>query len=73
MIQEDSDVLYRDKEEWWQEMCTNAVRGIFERIKKLGCDVFKEFKSDVFNGLEKYNRGDGFHFNMPVIYAFGEK
>jgi ubiquinone/menaquinone biosynthesis C-methylase UbiE len=71
--EENSDVVYKDKEEWWQEMCTNAVRGIFEQIEELGCDIFKEFKVEVFNGLEKYNSGDGLHFNMPVIYAFGEK
>lgn len=71
--EENSDVVYKDKEEWWKEMCTNAVRGVFEQIEDLGCDIFKEFKIEVFNGLEKYNRGDGFHFNMPVIYAFGEK
>ena len=65
--------MYKDKEEWWQEMWSNAVRGIFEHIEELGHDKFKEFKTDVFIGLEKYNRGDGLYFNMPVIYAFGEK
>ncbi len=71
--EESTDVVYRDKEEWWQEMCTNAARGIFEKIEDLGCDVFEEFKRDIFKGLEKFNKGDGLHFNMPVIYAFGEK
>jgi ubiquinone/menaquinone biosynthesis C-methylase UbiE len=71
--EENSDVVYKDKEEWWQEMCANAVRGIFEQIEDLGCDIFKEFKVEIFNGLEKYNSGEGLHFNMPVIYAFGEK
>lgn len=71
--EESSDVIYKNKEEWWQEMCTNAVRGIFNHIEKLGEDEFKNFKEDVFNGLEVFNRGDGVHFNMPVIYAFGEK
>ena len=54
-------------------MWSNSVRGIFEHIEELGHDKFKEFKTDVFIGLEKYNRGDGLYFNMPVIYAFGEK
>jgi len=71
--QENSDVIYKDKEEWWQEMWTNAVRGIFEQIEDLGCDVFEEFKKDIFNELERFNRGNGLYFNMPVIYAFGEK
>jgi len=71
--QENSDVIYKDKEEWWQEMWTNAVRGIFEQIEDLGCDVFEEFKKDIFNELERFNKGNGLYFNMPVIYAFGEK
>lgn len=71
--EEDFDVVYMDKEEWWQEMWANAVRGIFEQVEELGCDIFKEFKLDIFNGLERFYSGDGFHFNMPVIYAFGEK
>lgn len=71
--QEKSVVIYKDKEEWWQEMCTNAVRGIFENIKELGCDVFDAFKNDVFEGLENFNKDNRIHINMPVIYAFGEK
>lgn len=71
--EEKSDVVYRDKEEWWEEMYTNAVRDIFEQIEKLGSYVFKEFRLDVLNGLEEYNNGEGLCFNMPVIYAFGEK
>lgn len=71
--EENSDVIYKDKEEWWQEMCSNAVRGIFEQIEDLGYDIFKKFKVEVFNGLEKYNREGKLCFNMTVIYAFGEK
>ncbi|WP_346877946.1 class I SAM-dependent methyltransferase [Clostridium sp. UBA5712] len=71
--EESTDVVYKDKEEWWQEMCTNAVRGIFEKIEDLGCYVFEEFKKDIFQGLESFGKGDGLHFNMSVIYAFGEK
>jgi ubiquinone/menaquinone biosynthesis C-methylase UbiE len=71
--QENVNVIYKDKDEWWQEMWTNAVRVIFEQIEDLGCSIFEEFKKDVFIGLEKFNRGNGLYFNMPVIYAFVEK
>jgi ubiquinone/menaquinone biosynthesis C-methylase UbiE len=71
--EEKADVIYKDKEEWWQEMCTNAVRGIFESIEALGRDKFEMFKKEIFDGLEEFNKGDGYHFIMPVIYAFGEK
>ncbi|OPJ63816.1 class I SAM-dependent methyltransferase [Clostridium oryzae] len=71
--QENSKVIYKNVKEWWQEMWTNAVRGTFEQIEDLGCDVFNEFKKDVNKELEKFNIGNGLCFNMPVIYAFGEK
>lgn len=70
---ENSEVIYKDVNEWWQEMWTNAVRGIFEQIEGLGSDIFIEFKKDISKGLEKFIRGNGLCFNMPVIYAFGEK
>ncbi len=70
---ENADVIYSTKEEWWEEMWSNAVRVVFEAVEELGDDKFKEFKVEVFNGLEKYKKVYGFHFNMPVIYAFGEK
>jgi len=71
--EENAEVVYIDKEEWWEEMCSNAVRGIFEQVEALGSKMFNEFKSEVFNELDKFNKGDGLHFNMPVIYAFAEK
>lgn len=71
--EEKADVIYKDKEEWWQEMYANAVRGIFESIEALGRERFEMFKKEIFDGLEQFNKGDGHHFIMPVIYAFGEK
>lgn len=71
--EENSFVVYKNKEEWWQEMCSNAVRNIFDQIEALGCIPFKEFKDEVFKGLEKYHKEAGICFNMPVIYALGEK
>lgn len=71
--EEKADVIYKSKEEWWEEMWANAVRGIFESIEKLGKEKFDIFKSEVFDEIEQFNKGNGFSFEMPVIYAFGEK
>ncbi|KOA18843.1 aklanonic acid methyltransferase DnrC [Clostridium homopropionicum DSM 5847] len=71
--EENSVVVYKEKEEWWQEMCSNAVRSIFDQIEALGSRTFIEFKNEVFNGLQKYYKEAGICFNMPVIYALGEK
>ncbi|GKX67925.1 class I SAM-dependent methyltransferase [Inconstantimicrobium mannanitabidum] len=73
VYEESNYVMYKSKEEWWQHMCTNAVRGIFDCIEELGKEQFNKFKMDVFKGLNKFNKGDGFYFKMPVIYAFGNK
>jgi ubiquinone/menaquinone biosynthesis C-methylase UbiE len=73
VFQENTQVIYKDKDEWWEEMCTNAVCGIFEQIEARGRNVFEEFKKDIFMELEGFNIGSGFCFNMPVIYAFGDK
>ncbi|MBW9159269.1 class I SAM-dependent methyltransferase [Clostridium tagluense] len=73
VYKENADVIYTTKEQWWEEMWSNAVRAVFEAVEEIGDDKFKEFKVEVFNGLEMYKNIDGLHFNMPVIYAFGEK
>lgn len=73
IYEEASEVIYSDKEEWWQEMYSNAVCGIFERIEELGIDTYERFKVEISIGLEKYYKDGKLRFNMPVIYAFGEK
>lgn len=73
IYEENNVVIYESKEQWWKEMWTNAVRGVFEQIEALGSDKLEEFKSHVFNELENFQKEDGICFNMPVIYAYGEK
>lgn len=71
--EENNEVIYRDKEEWWQEMNANAVKGIFDQIEALGTIQYDEFKKEVYLGLERFQRKEGLLFNMPVIYVYGEK
>lgn len=73
VYEENNLVIYDSKEQWWKEMWTNAVRGIFEQIEALGLDKLEDFKHDVFNELENFQKEDGICFSMPVIYAYGEK
>jgi SAM-dependent methyltransferase len=73
VYQENNDVVYKNKEEWWQEMRSNAALRMFEQIEKLGMDKLENFKMDVYEQLANFEKEDGYHFNMPVIYAFGEK
>lgn len=73
IYEEISKVIYEDKDEWWNEMNSNAVRGIFETIEALGESTLEEFKKDIYEGLDGFKAEEGFVFNMPVIYAFGCK
>lgn len=73
IFEEDKVFVYKNKEEWWQEMWSNAARRILEQIKESDVSKLEEFKVDAFAGLENYSRGDGIHIKRSVIYAFGEK
>lgn len=73
VFEEKKVVIYKSKEEWWQEMWSNAIRRVLERVRETGNDKLEHFKNDAFQGLENYRIGEEFHFNRAVIYAFGEK
>ncbi|MTI71561.1 MAG: hypothetical protein FH751_15040 [Firmicutes bacterium] len=73
VYKEENKVIYKDKNEWWQEMWSNAARNILEKIDSLGKNEIEEFKKEVFNELEKFRCEEGFCFRMPVIYALGTK
>lgn len=71
--EEHTDVIYKNEEEWWQEMNSNFFSCIVEKIEELGTDKLESFKKDVFQGLKKFKKEDGLYFDMPVIYGFAEK
>ena len=73
LFEEDKEVVYKDEEEWWEEMWANAVRGSLEKISKLGNERLEEFKNEAFQGLQIYKKSYGICFNRKVIYAFGSK
>lgn len=73
VFEEKKVVIYKSKEEWWQEMWSNAIRRVLEQVRETGNDKLEYFKNDTFEGLENYRIGEEFHFNRVVIYAFGEK
>lgn len=73
IYEEENEVVYLDKNQWWEEMWNNAVRGIFESIEKSGQDKFNEFQLKVNNVLQSYKSEKGICFNMNVIYALAKK
>ncbi|WBW96960.1 class I SAM-dependent methyltransferase [Oceanirhabdus sp. W0125-5] len=60
---------YTDKEEWWNEMWANAVRGILEKIQDRGEDYLLKFKEEAFQGLEQFRTEEGITFKRFVIYG----
>jgi ubiquinone/menaquinone biosynthesis C-methylase UbiE len=67
------NVIYKDEEEWWQEMWSNGVRYTLEKLKNMGSDKVQNFKSEAFEGLKKYKTDNGICFKRSVVYAFGNK
>jgi len=60
---------YKDKEEWWNEMWANAIRGILEKIQDRGNEYLFKFKEDAFEGLEQFRTEEGITFRRLVIYG----
>lgn len=67
------NVIYKDEEEWWNEMWSNGVRYTLEKLKNMGNDKVQNFKSEAFEGLQKYKQDNGICFKRSVVYAFGRK
>ncbi|SHJ49179.1 Ubiquinone/menaquinone biosynthesis C-methylase UbiE [Hathewaya proteolytica DSM 3090] len=73
VYEEESEVIYLNEAQWWDEMWNNAVRGIFESIQNLGEEKFKEFQFKVNKKLQYYKNEKGICFNMNVIYFIVKK
>lgn len=67
------NVIYKNEEEWWKEMWSNGVRYTLEKLKNMGNDKVENFKSEAFEGLQKYKQDNGIFFKRSVVYAFGRK
>ncbi|WDV47987.1 methyltransferase domain-containing protein [Clostridiaceae bacterium M8S5] len=71
IVEESKKVIYNDEKQWWDEMWSNAVSNIFDKIKKQG--DFNEFKLEVDRYLDNRKAEEGIIFNMNVIYIILEK
>ncbi len=73
VYEEYTDLVYKDKEQWWEEMWASEFIGLLEQVEELGFNKLEEIKIDIYEGLEKHKKEDGIHFNVSVIYALGKK
>lgn len=70
IIEEDIKVSYSCKEQWWMEMWSNAVRGIFEMILDKGEETFRLFKNEVDSALDKFEHDGSYEFKMRVNFGW---
>lgn len=73
IYEENHKVIYCDKNQWWDDMWSNAARQIFEKIQQLGDDKFHEYQLKVNKYLDNYIDETGLCLSMKVIYAYGNK
>ena len=66
-------VVYKTKDDWWNEMNSNAFRNIIDAVSNLGFEKFHSFKSDIYDALENFYDDDNLVFEMPVIYISAKK
>lgn len=69
---EDRLFTYEDKDQWWAEMNSNAVKGILDRIEATGQDKLEQLKQEVYKGLEQYRTDEGFTFKRSVYYIIAK-
>lgn len=72
VVRENQEFVYKDEEEWWEEMLDSGWQHYVEKIKNVAGDA-EEFKKEAFEGLQVYRRADGISFTLSVLFAFCTK
>lgn len=73
ILDETTTVYYKDENQWWNEMNSNAVRGVLDSIRAIGEKEFSKFQSKVNLYLGKMKTNDGIGVDMNVIYVTANK
>lgn len=60
--------VFKDTEEWWQDLNNNAVRNIIDAIDEKG--VLAEFKAEAFERINQYRYKDGIYIEREAILAY---
>ncbi len=70
VIEEETDFIYVDEEEWWSALRTLGVR---ELMEKMEVGALKRLKTEMFDYLQAFKQSDGVHVLYRVLYALGSK
>lgn len=72
VICETQEFLFKNEEQWWNEMLNSGWQTHLKKIEDRGSNL-DEFKLEAFKELQKHKRFDGIPFEMSALLAFGTK
>jgi ubiquinone/menaquinone biosynthesis C-methylase UbiE len=70
IYQEESELVYRDEEQWWLSLNTLGVRA---SIEKMDPRAVKQLKAEMDDCIQPLKRSDGIHVLYQVLYALSAK
>ena len=69
---ETHEFVFKDEEQWWEEMLNSGWQPYLTKIKDLGHNLV-EFKKETFEKLQVQKHPEGIPFTMSALLAFGTK
>ncbi|MCP4544083.1 MAG: hypothetical protein GY832_43785 [Chloroflexi bacterium] len=63
--------VYERQEDWWTQLWSTIDCYFLEKIQGLGKKSMDSFRDQAYTLLQDYERDDGFHLGMSVIFAVG--
>ncbi|MCP4357523.1 MAG: class I SAM-dependent methyltransferase [Chloroflexi bacterium] len=70
VIEEVTDFIYANEEEWWSTLWTLGVRDQMEKMKPA---TLENFKTDISQKLQPFKQSDGIHLLFRCLFASGSK
>ena len=73
VLTEKVEFVYKNEEQWWEEMLDSGWRDHVEKIESTGPGHLEKFKKEAFEKLQVYKRADGLHFSVCALIALGTR
>jgi ubiquinone/menaquinone biosynthesis C-methylase UbiE len=70
VIKKETDLVYKDEDEWWSVLNTMGVRWAFEIMDT---KTLEKVKTEMFDFMQSFKKHDGIHIFYDVLYGFGRK
>lgn len=70
VLEETTEFVYADEEEWWATLWSHGGRASLERLSP---DALERFKRDAFNRMRAQRAPNGYHEDFRVLYGLGRK